>query len=363
MKDEPSFPRLIDQFKRKKDKKMVITQGGLEGAGIAMLGMALRAVGYGAAQGLAQWGDARAVKPLTDLIEDETWHEEARQAACNALAFCADDKTIADVAKKTKDFAAKKEPTKQLISACYAGALALKPVPAAVPTLVELLTPDMELGVRMAISRAIGVAGFDAATEAKLFDKLKDIDVRNAAALALIMGGSSETAARTVAMYADFGKEALDDLKSHYSDAFGYWSDEDFKRGNIYRWVANANAITRIKVNDVPQDWARQLLQGQFDNLKFDNGPHSETRVVLRHRLYQAARTGDAAAQKGAIETLKFMKEKGVLMALRHEKSEVGELAKKAFHELMNPKSVAAEDPRALSPKKGDKGETVPAKE
>jgi HEAT repeat protein len=363
MKDEPSYPRLLEQFKRKKDKKMVITQEGLNGAGLAMLGMALRAVGYGAAQGLGQWGDSRAVKPMMEFIEDETWHEEARQAACESLAWVADDKAMEEIAKKAKEFASKKEPTKQLIGACYTLTLALKPVPSAVPGLVELLVPDLDMGVRMAVARAIGVSGFDAATEAKLFEKLKDVDVRNAAALALIMGGSTDVAARTVAMYSDFGKDALDDLKDHYFRAFGYWSDEDFKRGNIYRWVANANAITRIKVNETPQDWARQRLQSQFDNLKFDNGPHSETRVVLRHRLYTAARSGDAAAKKGAIETLKFMKERGVLMALRHEKSETGEMAKKAFHELMNPKLAVAEDLSALQPKKGDKAQTVPIKQ
>ena len=37
---------------------MDITQAGLEGAGLAMLGMALRAVTYGASNGLAQWGSA-----------------------------------------------------------------------------------------------------------------------------------------------------------------------------------------------------------------------------------------------------------------------------------------------------------------
>jgi HEAT repeat protein len=352
MKDEPSFTKLTDQFKRKKDKKMVITQEGLEGAGIAMLGMALRAVAYGAAQGLAQWGDPRAIKPLMELIEDETWHEEARQAACEALAWCADDKTMADVAKKAKEFASKKEKSKQVIGACYAYTLTLKPVPSAAPGLVDLLTPDMELGVRMALAHAVGVSGFDAATEAKLFEKLGNAETRNAAALALLMGASSDSASRTVAMYGDFGKDALDDLKDHYYRAFGYWSDEDFKKGYLYRWVDNAIAVGRIKVNDVPQDWARQRLTSQFDNLQFDNGPHSETRVVLRYRLFNAAKSGDAATKKGAIETLQFMKEKGVLMALRHEKSDTGEMAKKAFHDLMNPKAVIAEDLSKLQPDK-----------
>lgn len=353
MRDEPSFPRLLEQFKRKKDPKMDITQNGLQGAGLAMLGMALRAVAYGAAQGLAEWGDPRAVEPLMKLIEDETWNEEARQAACEALAFCADDKTMVEVAKKAKDFASQKEPRKQIIGACYASSLALRPVPGAAAELASLLTPDMEPGVRVALARAIGIGGFDESVEAQLFEKLKDTEVRNAAALALILGGTADTAARTVAMYADFDKAALDDLKDHYYRAFGYWSDEDFKRGNLYRYVANAEAISRVKIGDAPQEWARQRLQAQFDNLRFDNGPHSETRVVLRYRLYQAAKSGDSAQRKGAIETLKFMKEKGVLMALRHEQGETGALAKRAFHELMNPKATVAEDLSKFAPEKG----------
>jgi HEAT repeat protein len=263
---------------------------------------------------------------------------------------------MAEVAKKAKDFASKKEKTKQVIGACYAMALTIKPVPSAVPALVDLLTPDLDLGVRMAIARAIGESGFDADTEKKLFDKLQNVEVRNAAALALILGGSADTAARTVALYNDYGKDALDDLKDHYFRAFGYWSDEDFKRGNLYRWVENAVAITRVKVGDAPQDWARERLAAQFDNLRFDNGPHSETRVVLRYRLYNEAKTtGDAAKRKGAVETLQFMKEKGVLMALRHEKGETGDLAKKAFHDLMNPKAIIPEDLSKLQPPKGEK--------
>ena len=352
MKDDASFGKLVDQFKRKKDKKLDITQEGLEGAGVAMLGMALRAVAYGASQGLAQWGDPRAVKPMMELIEDETWHEEARLAACESLAWCADDKIMLEVARKAKEFASKKDKKKQVVGACYASTLALRPVPSAAPALVELLTPDIDLVVRMAIARALGVGGFDAGTEAKLFEKLKDVELRNAAALALVMGGSSDTAARTIAMYGDFGKDSLDDLKDHYFRAFGYWSDEDFKKGNIYRWVQNAIAITHVKVADSPQDWARARLQAQFDNLRFDNGPHSETRVVLRYRLFNAAKSGDTSAKKGAVEVLQFMKEKGTLMALRHEKGETGDLAKKAFHDLMNPKAVVAED---LSKLAGDK--------
>ncbi|HEY4122762.1 MAG TPA: HEAT repeat domain-containing protein, partial [Byssovorax sp.] len=248
----------------------------------------------------------------------------------------------------------------QIIGACYASSLALKPVPSASGELADLLTQDTDIGVRWTFAHAIGVAGFDAATEGKLFEKLKNVETRNAAALALILGGSTDTAARTVAMYGEPGwKESLDDLKDAYYRSFGYWSDEDFKRGNLYRWVNNAIAISHVKIADAPQDWAVQRLQSQFDNLKFDNGPHSETRVVLRYRLWQAAKTGDSAQKKGAITTLQFMKEKGVLMALRGEQGEAGELAKKAFFELMNPKVYQkddAEKARAADKAKQPKG-------
>jgi hypothetical protein len=79
----------------------------------------------------------------------------------------------------------------------------------------------------------------------------------------------------------------------------------------------------------------------QFDNLLFDNGPHSFTRVVLRVRLMQMAKDESKKEQmEGAIRTLKFMKEQGVLLALRDEKGATGKLAQEAYFELMNPKVV-----------------------
>jgi len=357
MKDKESFDKLLMQLERKKDKKMDITQAGLEGAGLAMLGMALRAVAYGSSQGLGEWGDPKAAEKLQEFIEDETWHEEARGAACEALAWCAEGETMVEIAKKAAEFAGKEKPREQLIGACYATTLSLSGAPEAVKPLVDLLTRDLDVGVAVVVAQAIGISGFDKETEAKLFEKMKDIEIRAPAALALILGGSDATAARTVAMYAEFSKEELDVVKDHYYRAFGYWSDEDFQRGNLYRYVRNAEAISRVKIDDVPQVWARQRLQSQFNNLQFDNGPHSETRVVLRYRLYDQAKNGDDEQKKGATQTLRFMKEQGVLMALRHEDGLTGKLASRAFHELMNPALVQAEDLSKLKAEQVEKNQ------
>jgi HEAT repeat protein len=351
-RDEASFNELLEQLKRKKDKKLDITQEGLMGAGVTALGMTLRAVAYGASEGLSHMGDPRAVKPLMEFVEDELWHAEAREAAARAIAWCGDEKVMAEVAAKAKDFASRQGERKQLIGGIYARALAVRPMPAAVPALVDLLSTGVQPEARFALARAIGASGFDAASEAKLFEKLKDVELRNAAALALVMGGSAETAARTVAMYGDFGKEALDELKDLYFAAYGFWTEEDMKRGNIYRYVNNAIAISRVKVADAAQDWATQRLQAQFNNLLYDNGPHTETRLVLRVRLLAAARSGDAAASNNAVQTLKFMNEQGSLMALKAEKGPVAELARRAYFELINPKFVEAEDLSRLQPEK-----------
>lgn len=343
-RDEESFDKLVKQYERKKDKKMDITQQGLMGSGLSMLGMTLRAVAYGASQGLGEWGDKRAVKPMMELIEDEKWHEEARMAACESLAWCATPEDMKEIAKRAIKYGSDPKDTKQLIGACYATTLSLKPVPEVAPELVDLITPEMHPSLRASFAQAVGASPLNDASRDKLFEKLKNPETRNAAALALILGGDTSTATRAVASFGELEKESLTDLKDAYFRAFGFWSDEDFKAGNLYRWVDNAEAIARIKLWSTPQVWAIERLSSQFDNLKFDNGPHSETRVVLRYRLLTAAKTGDDKTKANAVHTLKFMKEKGILMALRSEQGVTGELAKKAFFELMNPKDPTGED-------------------
>jgi hypothetical protein len=68
------------------------------------------------------------------------------------------------------------------------------------------------------------------------------------------------------------------------------------------------------------------------------------TRVVLRYRIMDDAKKGDSNKRRLAVQTLKFMKEQGSLMALRDEAGETGQLASRAFFEMMNPKIVVGEN-------------------
>jgi hypothetical protein len=106
--------------------------------------------------------------------------------------------------------------------------------------------------------------------------------------------------------------------------------------------VDNAEAISRVVFNATPQVWASEKLTDQFENLIFDNGPHSFTRVVLRNELYRMGKGSDPQKAAGAIRTLKFMKELGPLMAIAAGDSDAAKLAEEAAFELKNPKLVTA---------------------
>src|SRR5258708_15054145 len=331
------------------------------GGGLAMLGMTLRAINVGAADGFAQWGGAKVYPMVTKFIEDKQENEQGRVEACFALSWVATDQNMNDIVKRIHDFKGK-DPKEQFIRGCYLEALLHRPVPGTSAGLVDMIDKETDVEVRHQVARAIGFGGFDDKVAQLLFKKMEDVELRNDAALSLILGGSIDAATKAVAMYADYPKEALDELKDVYYRSFGYWSDDDFAKGRLYKWVDTAEAIARIKVKDTLQDWTRLRLQAQFENLDFDNGPHSMTRVVLRYRIMEDAKKGDSAKKKLAIQTLKFMKEQGSLMALRDEPGETGQLAGKAFFDFRNPKIVMGENiPTAKEPSAGGVN-VIPAK-
>jgi hypothetical protein len=87
----------------------------------------------------------------------------------------------------------------------------------------------------------------------------------------------------------------------------------------------------------------RNLVEG----IEFDNGPHSIDRVQLRIRLLTDALGKNEKKRDDAIHVLKFIKEKGVLMSLRNEPAPLGDMARKAFFEVMNPKAETESVPQS----------------
>jgi HEAT repeat protein len=335
-KEPRGWSILEKQLTRQGNKKYDVTMEGLQQGGLAVLGMTLRALGYGAADGFAQWGDSKAYAPLVKYIEDKEGNEQSRLEACFALSWVATDEQMKEVAKKVREFSGA-DPKVQLIRTCYIETLIHRPVPEASGQLIELMKPDVELGVRHQAARAIGIGGVSPAVAAQLMEKMKDKQLRTDAALALLMGGDADTVRRAIAMYNDGGAEGMEELKGVYNQSFGYWSDRNYEQGDLARWVENAEACGHVKVANALQDWPKQLLIRALSG-DFDNGPRSMTRVQLRVRLYRDVKGADAKKREQALSILKFMKEKGVLMALRSEEGPWKEAARQAFFEVMNPK-------------------------
>ena len=338
LKDAPSWD-VLNKTLTRRPKELDVTMDGLMQGGVAILGMSLRAIGVGAADGLSEWRDRRAFKPLLEYIEEPKNNEQSRLSACAALAWVAEKEDFLEIAKKISEYKGSEKPD-EVRRACLLEALIQRPVPGTAGALLSLMNPTSAVETRHQVARAIAKGGFDDGVAAQLFTMMGDDAMLNDAALALILGGTPETATRAVAMYANKRKDALAELGDLWYRSFGYWSTEDLESGLLFRYVDNAEAISKISVNKTQQEWARVMLMKQFDNLIFDNGPHSFTRVVLRSRLYQMAKGDDAPKRAGAIRALKFMSEQGVLLALRDESGPAGEQARDAYFELMNPKVV-----------------------
>jgi HEAT repeat protein len=352
LKDQRSYS-VLEKALVARPKELDVTMDGLMVGGVAILGMTLRAIGVGAADGMSEWRDHKSFKPLFDYVQDPKNNEQSRMSACAALAWVAEKEDFIEVAKKIQEYSGMEKPD-QIRRACFLETLIQRPVPGTAAALMSLMTPEAAVETRHQVARAIAKGGFDQAVEGQLFEMMKNDALVNDAALALILGGTTDTATRAIAQYANKPKAALDELGDLWYRSFGYWSTEDLESGLVFKYVDNAEAISKLSIRMTQQEWARVMLMKQFDNLAFDNGPHSFTRVVLRFRLWQMAKSDDAARRAGAIRALKFMQEQGVLLALRDESGPTGELARAAYFELMNPKVVLDVKLPDGDPKKGD---------
>jgi HEAT repeat protein len=346
MKDPHDWPLLEHQLKRR-PANIDATMDSLMQGGLAVLGMTLRAVGVGAADGFAQWGDPKAFPLMTKYIEDPLGNDQSRAEACFALSWVASDEQMNDVVKKVHTFN-KPDPKSAMVTKCYLETLIHRPVPTATAGLLDFLKPDTDMDSRHQAARAIGFGGITSAVLPVLMKQLTDTNTRADAALALLVGGTTDDVARALQAYEDAPPEAIEELKVIYNGTFGYWSDHNYEVGDVARWITNAESARHVRVHGALQDWPSLILERAIQGIEYDNGPHSLTRVQFRHRLMADALGSNDTKRQQAIDILKFMKEQGVLMALRGEKGPVGALARKAFFEVMNPKASAEVIPEAV---------------
>jgi HEAT repeat protein len=357
MQDPQSWNTLEASLRRKPEKVDATMEALLQG-GMAVMGMTLRAIGVGASHGFAQWGDPKAFPVLVKYIEDKQNNEQSRIEACFSLGWVATDDQMKDIVKKVKEMD-KPDPKSSLIRGCYLETLVRKPIPSATAGLVDLLNGSMELEVQHQAARAIGFGGITPAITSQLMEKLKNPATRTDAALAILLGGDNDSVRRMIGTYNDVDPAGLEELKVVYNQTFGYWSDKNYENGDVARWIDNAFSASRVKVRDQLQDWPKLILSRAIQGIDYDNGPHSVTRVQMRVRLLRDARGADEKKRRQAVQILKFMGEKGALMALKAEPGPSQDLARQAFFELMNPKASTESLPDAKDAKTSAGGSNV----
>jgi hypothetical protein len=306
--------------------------------------MALRALAFGAAEGFAEWGDRRAFPVLFDHATDLKNNEHSRMAACAALGWVAGETEALAVISEIKRNAGNKPPDNMFQRGCLLEAFLQRGIPGTQKALLELLVTEDVPALQHRIARAIAKAGLDEATERALFEMAKHPLLRAAATLALLLGGSTDTALRALSGLVDVEQPELLEVAGAWARTFSYVSVEDLESGELLRRIAVARALARMKLGGARQTWALQTLRIKVGELVFDNGPHSLTRAVLRYRLWQLAKS-DAAKSQLAIDALELLNEAGVLFALSAEPPRVRGAAFRAYFRALNPAPISGPMP------------------
>lgn len=309
---DPKAWSILDKQLARRPAALDLTMDSIMNGGLALVGMTVRALGIGAASGFAEWGDARAVPLLLRHIDDDKQNEGSQDEACRALGATLDAKHEPELTKRLAKWRASKSKGAQRRVACLLEALRLRSVAKATPALLELTDAGSEPSFRMAAARALGYAGLDGAAEQALLGRLGSAETRPAAAVALLLGGSVEAARRAAEPFSS--DTELAQLREDYSQSLDVTREGDLESGRLFRFVRNARALTSLVRGQAPVDFALRSLAAHFGNVQYDAGPRSLTRVVLRKRLFDLARSGPD--REAALDTLEVCAERGVLLAL-----------------------------------------------
>ncbi len=308
--------------------------------------------------GIAEWGSeaGKAADDLLKVIKDKDHGPFVRLAAGRALGMAGSDKDVLAALKELKPSADNDARVAVLMAAQH------RPTAEVAAAALEYIAPTQDptgLSVNTWAARVVGWAGTKG-LEDKLLKMLDDEGTRMYAAVAIVLGGDDDLVRRGMVLFEQKSREAkkwepeLKMVQGIYLDTFdsrGITGD-DVDKGRLFRFVHNAEVMKRAGASDDSNEaghsnheWASIYLTAGFRRLDMNaTVPGGVDKLVLRYKLNAAAKGGDDATKAAAIDTLKFLKEQGSIMALRDEAGVTGELARKAYFELRHPEVAGLED-------------------
>lgn len=301
MKD--SWPIVAAQLNRRPER-FDATMNGLMQGGTAVLGMTLRALSFGAIQGFAEWGDAKAYPLLVKFIEEPMNNEQAKAEAGVALGLVATDAQMVEIANKIATTTNVEERRIYFDAFVSHGSGA-----------EALVESKGEIAENIGISRAIGASGLTPPTAKALRERVRERP-DHVAAVALMLGGDRDDARFAIRSYADRSVEMLEKVKLTYLQSVSSFEGL-YDRGALARWTSNADAASHVKLHDERQDWVRQTIAKALQDLEYDSGPKTLTRMRLRSRAVR-----DATAKRAeSLRLLRYLNERGAIAALTESKT------------------------------------------
>lgn len=318
-KDAGAFAVLEKQLARK-PAAFDASMDSLMQGGLAVAGMTYRSLAFGAADGFAELGDAKAVPMLVKFAEDGKQNEMARLEACKAAGWLGDARARTDMIAKVR--AAATDRKREVVRGCWLEGLEQKPSAREDAALVSVLAPKVVPESRHEIARILGEGALDAPTRAKVVDLLKEKTLVHDAALALLFGGDDAALASVFGAYTPKAEEdappppPIASLRQLYALSVPVVTEALYDSGALARIARNAVAARAIAIAGAKQDWVLQGLAYQLRQNEFDNGPHTLTRVRLRAKLVADAKGQDATKRDDAVLLLWVLGERATLESL-----------------------------------------------
>lgn len=339
LRDADSFKALTANLKAR-PPEIDVTMDALLTGGVAILGMSLRAIGIGAAQGLSEWGDPRAFQPLLAYVRDPMNNEQSRLEACTALAWLARHHEAAQlVGELLRAKAATKQD--QFRRQCLLEGLARKATHVNGRSLLALLDHHEPDEVRSATARVLARTRVDENFEGDLTKRAEHEVSGPNAVLVLLLAASSESAVEAVQRHIGDLKAARERVAAGIVQALQFVSREDLESGFLFTLLRNTDAVAQAG-----HDWVQRAVVQGLSRVVYDNGPHSLTRTVLRYRLRQLAAGSKAEQRQRAIRALWYLRERGTLLALASSTAPDAELARTQAELLLKPEAPCEECPK-----------------
>lgn len=330
MRDKDSFTELLVNLKAR-PAQFDASMSALLAGNNAILGMSLRALGIGAAQGLSEWGDSKTVPALLAYMRDPANNEQSRFEACIALAWVGQapdtERFIDEVYRARKDTTAD-----HFRRVCLLEGLARRATHVKGPRLLALLERQVPDNERSAAARSIARAGIDAQFEQALLERAHSEVAGNDAVLALVLAGSPDAVAQSLEGHVKSLIAARLQIVTGIGLALESLSQEDFDGGFLFTVLRNADAAAAAG-----HAWVRDAVVKALENVVYDSGPHTLTRTVLRYRLYHMAQSKRALERQRALRALWYFRERGMLLAIANSASPEAAFAQGQAELLLRP--------------------------